>query len=43
MKTIVGFFMIWEEKYFSRYILLTDQILLSDCLNFLRYWVAYAF
>ena len=27
-----------KEKYFSCYILLTDQISLSDCLYFLRYW-----
>ena len=27
------------EKCFSCYILLTDQISLSDCLYFLRYWV----
>ena len=34
------FCMIFEEKYFSHYILLTDQISLlslSDCLYFLRY------
>ena len=33
--------MIFEEKYFSFYILLPvlpDQISLSDCLYFLRYW-----
>ena len=29
--------MIFQEKCFSRYILLTDQISLSDCLYFLRY------
>ena len=30
--------MIFQEKCFSCYILLTDQISLSDCLYFLRYW-----
>ena len=30
--------MIFEENCFSRYILLTDQISLPDCLYFLRYW-----
>ena len=30
--------MISQEKYFSFYILLTDQISLSGCLCFLRYW-----
>ena len=29
--------MIFHEKYFSCYILITDQISLSDCLYFLRY------
>ena len=29
---------IFEEKCFSPYILLSDQISLSDCLYFLRYW-----
>ena len=29
---------IFEEKYFSGYILLTDQISLSGCLYFVRYW-----
>ena len=28
----------FQEKCFSCYILLTDQISLSDCLYFLRYW-----
>ena len=28
----------FEEKYFSCYILLTDQISLSDCLYFSKYW-----
>ena len=32
------FCMIFQEKRFSCYILLTDQIPLSDCLYFLRYW-----
>ena len=31
--------MIFQEKYFSFYILFTDQISLSDCFYFLRYWV----
>ena len=33
--------MIFEEKYCARYILLTDQISLSDCLYFLsrhKFW-----
>ena len=30
---------IFQQKRFSCYILLTDQISLSDCLYFLRYWV----
>ena len=30
--------MIFEEKYFSGYILLIDQISLSGCLYFMRYW-----
>ena len=30
--------MIFQEKCFSCYILLTDQISLFDCLYFLRYW-----
>ena len=30
--------MIFEEKYLSGYILLTDQISLSGCLYFVRYW-----
>ena len=29
---------IFEEKYFSGYILLADQISLSDCLYILKYW-----
>ena len=28
----------FQEKYFLCYILLTDQIYLSDCLYFLKYW-----
>ena len=28
----------FPEKYFACYILLTDQISLSDCFYFLRYW-----
>ena len=30
--------MIFEEKYFSYCIILTDQISLSDCLYFMKYW-----
>ena len=30
--------MIFQEKCFPCYILLTDRISLSDCLYFLRYW-----
>ena len=29
---------VFQKKCFSCYIILTDQISLSDCLNFLRYW-----
>ena len=29
----------FQEKYSSCYILLTDEILLSDCLYFSKYWV----
>ena len=36
--TSLIFCIIFEEKYFSCYILLTDQILLPDCLYFFRYW-----
>ena len=32
---------IFEEKYFSGYILLTDQISLSGCLYFVRYWAIF--
>ena len=35
-------YMIFQDKYFSCYILLTDQILLPVCLYFLRYWAIYA-
>ena len=31
--------MIFQEKCFSCYIILTDQISLYDCLSFVRYWV----
>ena len=30
--------MIFEEKYFSWYILSTDHVSLSGCLYFMRYW-----
>ena len=33
-----NFCMIFEEKYFSRYILLTNQTSLPECLYFLKYW-----
>ena len=33
------FCMIYVEKYFSRYILLTDQIPLTGYLYFFRYWI----
>ena len=32
------FIMVFEEKYFSPYIPLSDQISLSGCLYFVRYW-----
>ena len=32
------FCMIFQERYFSCYVLLTDEILLLGCLYFLRYW-----
>ena len=32
------FYMIFDEKYFSCYILLTDQISLPDCLYFEKHW-----
>ena len=31
-------YMIYQGKCFSCYVLLTDQISLSDCFYFLRYW-----
>ena len=34
--------MMFKGKYFSRYILLTDQISFSDCLHLFRYWPIYA-
>ena len=33
--------LLFEEKHFSCYILLTDQMSLPDCLCFVRYWVIY--
>ena len=33
---------IFQEKYFSCYFLLTRQISLSGCLNLLRYWAIWA-
>ena len=33
----------FQEKCFSCYVLLTDQISLSDCLYFLRYWAICVF
>ena len=38
LASLPHFCMIFEEKYFSCYILLTDQISLSGCINFVRYW-----
>ena len=35
--------MIFQEKYFSFYILSTDQILLSGSLYLLRYWTIYLY
>ena len=35
----LNFFMIFEEKYFSCYVLLIDQVSSSGCLYFVRYWV----
>ena len=32
------FFFVFQEKYFSCYILLMDQISLSDCPYLSRYW-----
>ena len=37
----LSFCMIFEEKCFSCYILLTDQISFSGCLYFVRYWGIY--
>ena len=34
--------MVFQEKYFWCYIPLTDQISLSSCFYFLRYWVIFA-
>ena len=31
-------YMVFQEKCFSCYIFLTDQVSFSDCLYFLRYW-----
>ena len=36
--SILLFCMNFQEKCFSCYTLLADQILLPDCLNVLRYW-----
>ena len=33
------FWIIFEEKYLYRYVLLPDQLSLSDCFYFVRYWV----
>ena len=30
--------MVFEEKYFSSYVLLSDQFILEDCFHFMRYW-----
>ena len=35
---IVSTFMILQDKCFSQYVLLNDQILLFDWLYFLRHW-----
>ena len=35
------YFMIFEEKYFPCYILLLDQVSLSGCFYFVRYWAIY--
>ena len=35
--------MSFEEKYFSGYILLTDEISLSGCLYFVRFWAIRVF
>ena len=36
-------YMSFEEKYFSGYILLTDEISLSGCLYFVRFWAIRVF
>ena len=36
--SVALFGIIFDKKCFSCYILLTDQISLSDCLYFSRYW-----
>ena len=38
LASLPHFLMIFEEKYFWSYILLPDQISLSDSLYFVRYW-----
>ena len=38
LASLPHFLMIFEEKYFSFYILLPDEISLSDGLCFVRYW-----
>ena len=35
--------MVFQEKYFSCYILLKDKIYLSDCLYFMGYWAIYVY
>ena len=35
------YYMIFEEKYLSCYILLPDQISLSDCFYLVTYWIIY--
>ena len=41
MSPCLIFCLIFEEKYFSRYALLTDHISLCGCLYFVRYWAKY--
>ena len=41
--TSLIFSMVFEEKYFSCYIILSDQISMSGCLNFVRYWAICVF
>ena len=36
--SLTHFCMVFQEKYFSCCILLTDQVFLSICLNLLRHW-----